>query len=394
MQKIIVFSIILGVVLSSTAVVNADLSDGGVSIQRYSLRNLTRNSGVISQNIETAPGDDLEFSIGVINTSQSVARDTQVRVYLPLNMQVISGSLRIGGATSGANFVSNSILLGNLGPLEQKDIFFRAIPGTVMAGLYGIQAQVSAGNFGTDTKFAWINVLPRTAFLIGVPTPTYSPTPTPYVAPAPVTTPAPTTIVKTVVTTKIVYVYAEKEEMTIAKVGRNVTDGEEVPTKQISARPGDELEFSIQLTSASTKTINNVVIKDTLPEQIDYIYNSARMGQQLINDQIFRKGFSIGSLSPKETRIFTYRARVLPEYHFEPGEIEVKNISEAKATNANTVNDSASIFIKKDGLPLLGGLLSFAGFWIYMLILLVAMGLLFLIFWLQDRKRIKSLIQS
>ena len=224
------------------------------------------------------------------------------------------------------------------------------------------------------------------------PTYTYSPTPTPYITPG--STPIPTTIVKTIVTTKVVYVYAEKEEMTIIKVGRNVTDGQEVPTKQISARPGDELEFSIQLTSDSTKTINNIVIKDTLPEQIDYIFNSARMGQQLISDRIFREGFSIGRLSPKETRVFHYRARVLPEYHFEPGEVEIENVSEARATNTNTVTDSASIFVKKGGLPVLGGLLSFAGFWIYMLILLIAMGILFLVFWLQDKKRMKAQVQS
>ena len=144
MQKIIVFSIILGVIFSSAAFASADLNSGGVSVQRYSLRNLTRNSGVISQNIEAAAGDEIEFSIGTINTSQVIARDTQLHVYLPLNMQVISGSLRIGGATSGANFVSNTILLGNLNSLEQKDVSFRAVPGASMDGLYGIQGQVSA----------------------------------------------------------------------------------------------------------------------------------------------------------------------------------------------------------------------------------------------------------
>lgn len=392
MQKTIVFSIILGVVFSSAAFTNADLTNGGVSIQRYSLRNLTRNSGIISQNIETATGDEIEFSIGAINTSETIARDTRIHVYLPLSMQVVSGSLRIGGVTSGANFVSNSILLGNLNALEQKDISFRAVPSTTMAGFYGIQAQVSAGNFGTDTKFAWINVLPRTAFLNGVPTTNYSPTPTPYTTPG--NTPVPTTIVKAVVTTKVVYVYAEKEEMRISKMGRNLTAGQEKLTKQINAHPGDELEFSIQLVSASDKTIYGIIIKDTLPEQIDYIFNSARMGQQLISDKVFREGFLVGSLKPREAKTYYYRARVLPEYHFEPGEIEVKNISEAKATNADTVTDSASIFIKKGGLPLLGGLLSFAGFWIYMFILLAAMGILLLIFWLQDRKRRKALAQS
>lgn len=402
MQKTVIFSIILGIILLTAAVSSADFGTGRVEIQRYNLRNLTRNTGLAAQRIEVASGDEIEFFIGVLNTSDNIAPDVQLRIYLPFGLEIVAGSLRIGGTTSGANILSTGIPLGNLSAREQKDVTFKAIPGSTMNGFYDIQTQLSSGSRGSTTEFVWINVLPRTAFLNNstppptTPTPTpipvYSWTPTPYVIPT--ITPTPITVAKTTVTTKIVYVYAEREEMTIVKVGRNVTEGQEVPTKQINTHPGDELEFSIQLTSVSDKTITGIVIKDTLPEQIDYIFNSARMGQQLISDQVFREGLSIGTLKPKETKTYRYRARVLPAQYFEAGELELKNISEAKAVNANTVTDFASIFVKRGGLPVLGGLLSFTGFWIYMLILLVAMGLLFLIFWLQDKKRTKALAQS
>lgn len=397
MQKTVIFTIILGIMLLTAAVSGADFGIGSVEMQRYHLRNLTRNTGVVSQKIETAPGDEIEFSVGVLNTSDSITPNVQLRIYLPFGMEAVTGSLRIGGTTSGANILSASIPLGNMGAREQKDVIFRVTPGSTL-GLYSIQAQLSSENRGTTTEFVWINILPRTAFLSNPPAPTPTPTPVFYSTPTPTFYPPalpiivspPTPTIKTVVTTKTVYVYVEKEEMHISKMGRNLTAGQKELTKQINAHPGDELEFSIQLISDSDRTIYGVIIKDTLPEQIDYIFNSARLGQQLISDKVFREGFSVGSLKPRETKTYHYRARVLPAQYFDAGEVTLKNISAVKATNGQATVDSASILVKKGGPLLLGGLLSLAGFWIYMLVLLIALGILFLIFWLQEKKRRKT----
>lgn len=369
------FILIIAVALGLAAPASADRAE--VVLQFYGMRNISQGQNGYSQNVEANVKDEVEFSLVIIAISSVTARDVRVNVYLPFGMRVVADSMKINGASSNNNAVNNGVVVGDIGTGEQKTVTFRAIPGNNLEGFYGIQGQVSGGNTGTTTKTVVMNILSQTATLI--PTSSLMPIPTS----TPVLTPRSTSLIKT----KIVHVYAEKENVTVVKVGRNVTAGQRVPTREVGARPGEELEFSVQITSASDKEIRNIIVKDTLPEQIEYVPGSARVDNQMIGDQIFREGVSLSRLRPKETKTVGYQARLLPKDSFQKVETELKNIFEVKTANANLTTASASIFVKKDRSVLLGGVLALAGFTSYLLILLAALATLFFTFWIQEKRR-------
>lgn len=382
------FSILILTLAATGFAIPVNAETASADLQRYGLRDLTNGQTIISQNIEAHNGDEIEFSLRVVNSSTLSARDVQLQVYLPFGMRVVAGSIKVDGVILDSN-VANGIVLGNIGAGGQRDIVFRAIPGSNLDRFYEIPAQISGNNIGTITKFATINVSPRTSASTPLPTPPGTPASTPTPSPG-LTSTIPTPIVTTKIITKIVYVYAEKESVSIMKVGRNVTDKQQISSTNIDAKPGDELEFSIQITSSSNKVITNVVLKDTLPEQVDYIFNPTRTDQQIVSDQLFRKGFSLGNLQPKESRVVRYHVRVLEKEWFSTTETELKNVSEMRATNAHTATASASIFVKKDGGNFLGGVIAFSGFTLYLLIILGALAILFLTFWLQEKRKPRS----
>lgn len=368
MSRAIAFILML-VIITLSFVTPAHADRAEVDLRLYGVRRANQLQAGYLQSIDARVGDEIEFSLGVVNPSSPTAHDVRVNVYLPFGMRVVADSIKINGIPFSSNTLSGGIAIGQIREGEQKTVIFRATPGSNREGFYDIQGQISGGNIGTITKYITINISPRMI----------TPVPTPLLTP--------TSIAKTKVAPKIVY--AAKEELTIVKVGRNVTAGQQVPTKEISARPGDELEFFIQITAISAKTIENVTIKDLLPEQVDYVFNSTRLDKQVVSDQIFREGFSLGHLQPKETKTVHYRARLLPINSFQAKETELKNVSEARATNADLVTDAAHIFVNKNADGFLGGVLIFTGsaFYIYVLILLAALTGLFLTFWIQEKRR-------
>ena len=205
-----------------------------------------------------------------------------------------------------------------------------------------------------------------------------TPTPTPTPLPSP-TTP--------VVIQQLVYVNSNFVD--VIKLGKNLTAGQKTATKQITAVPGDELEFQIKITSTSSKKVSKVFVKDSLPEQIDYIFNSSRMENSILDTDIVRQGVSIDSLKPNESRTITYRARVLPADEFsdmDGKDFEVENSVTVTGENMPTAKDKVKIMIDLKGTRnLLGGLLFAGGNWL--LLILAVFVVLVLFFLLREEKK-------
>ncbi|MDO8495541.1 MAG: hypothetical protein Q7S32_03415 [bacterium] len=409
MKRLLAFVLMLLIISLSGAVsVSAAPAPASVDIENYGFR----SQGVLFQNLDVRNGNQVEVVVSLRNNSSNTAQGVRLNVYLHYSMREVQGSVKINGLLASGS-ATTGIIVGSMAAGEKKEISFKATPGGSMEGDTEIQAQVSGSNIGTITKFAFINVLPRTTLPTPTPittpaptpnpTPVYTPTPTPVFTrtPAPTPkitsktpTPTPITQTPTPTPTGTVYIYGDRVSMSVIQVGRNITEEQQVPTKEITARPGDELEFSIQLTSNSDQVIKNIVITDRLPDQVDYIYNTTRMNDQTINDDVVRGGFIYGDLQPREIKSITYRVRILPDPQFEKGEVELQNIVEIISDNATTAKDTTKIFVKEKQSRLLSGLLSPSGLGLYLVIFMAALVTLFLTFWVQERKKTRTLLAT
>ena len=134
-------------------------------------------------------------------------------------------------------------------------------------------------------------------------------------------------------------------------------------------------------------------MKDSLPEQVDYIFNSSRMENGVLDTDIVRQGVNIDSLKPNESRTITYRARVLPadELSDKDGkDLEIESFVTVTGENMPNAEDEIKIIIELEKSEnLLGGLLSSSGNWL-LLVLAVAVALVLFFLLRKEKKRSKN----
>lgn len=100
-------------------------------------------------------------------------------------------------------------------------------------------------------------------------------------------------------------------QKTVSKAGTNQY------AAQVSAQPGDEVEYKIQYKDTGTTQQNNVLIKDQLPAGVTYengttqIATSATNGQwTATNDGVTNGGINIGSYAPGGNAYLKFKAKI------------------------------------------------------------------------------------
>jgi len=100
-------------------------------------------------------------------------------------------------------------------------------------------------------------------------------------------------------------------QKTVSKAGTNQY------AAQVSAQPGDEVEYKIQYKDTGTTQQNNVLIKDQLPAGVTYengttqIATSATNGQwTATNDGVTTSGINIGSYAPGGNAYLKFKAKI------------------------------------------------------------------------------------
>jgi len=113
------------------------------------------------------------------------------------------------------------------------------------------------------------------------------------------------------------------------------------------------------------------------------------MENSVLDTDIVRQGVSIDSMKPNESKVITYRARVLPADEFSDmngKDFEVENSVTVTGENMPQVKDEVKIIIDLKGTGnLLGGLLSSGGNWL--LLILAVIAALVLLFLLREEKK-------
>lgn len=358
----------------------ANHNDADIELTRYGVRNVSQKEANFTSATEVAVGETVEFSMIIENNSSSISgKDVKASIFLPVGFRLIPTS-------AFDKTDSKNINVGIIKAGQQKEILMQASPDEDNEGAHRIQGQVSGSNLGTLNETVTLTVLPRSrATTSKKNTKTTSKTASQTVI---------TSTTNTVTDTRIVYL--GKDGLKIVKVGRNITAGQKTSTKEITAEPGDELEFSIQLTSQIDEPIEEITIKDRLPIQLDYIFNSSQLNKLAVEDDIIREGVTIDRLEAEEKRTLVFRARVLPASAFE--EEEEKLVSTAQIEiGGNLINsDTAAVFvkIKNESNRALGGLFPASGFGLYFTLTLIALVIMLFTFWQQEKRRAEELAEK
>lgn len=74
---------------------------------------------------------------------------------------------------------------------------------------------------------------------------------------------------------------------------------------------GDIIFYTISIKNVGSIRANNIVIKDDLPEQLEFVKNSLQLNYNQINSITILCGINIGSLEPEEEAIISYKAKFI-----------------------------------------------------------------------------------
>lgn len=258
------------------------------------VRNVTTGSGE-SEFVSAISGNTVEFILRV-TTIGNFVQNIRVSDSLPSGLVYIGGSTRIDNNYAGDGITSGGISLGTSFGYRTYTVSFQATVsnstpctayyctsnGTTLTNT----AYASADNTSmvSDTAQVGVNGTNGTIFPSG--------------------------------------------QLSITKLGRNISKGESSDSASIKAAPNDTIDFALRIRNTSTTTINNVIVRDVLPANFQYIYRSTSVnGIAIADDQLIGNGINIGSLQGGQEVVVRYSAAVRDAYAFAKGVTSLTNLA-------------------------------------------------------------------
>jgi len=136
-----------------------------------------------------------------------------------------------------------------------------------------------------------------------------------------------------------IYVTSTGTNLSLTKLGRNLSAGERVYAKVIRVTQGDVIEFHLTVTAGNNKDLYNVVVKDILPSVLSYIPGTTQINNIIQPDTITTTGLSLGTIYKGTTKTIVFQAlSISPEIY-----LTYTNTAEVTADNESKITDSASI---------------------------------------------------
>ena len=269
-------------------------------------RNLSQGESSWSKTVYAEPGDEIEFYIRIESTGDTTAKNVYVKDILPYKMSYISGSTY--GATT-YDITSGWRNIGNIPPGDSKAIYFRA--KIYEESYFSTGSTVLINNAKTYADNVW-TVSDSAEVIVNKETEKNSP------------------------------------NITINKLVRNISNGDNTWSNTVYAEPDDEVEFYIRIESTGDAVAKNVRVKDYLPYKTSYVSGST---YGATTNDITSSWVNIGDLNPGESRNIYFRARVYDKYSFSSGTTTLTNQAKAYADEVNYVSDTAKIVVEKEEEP-------------------------------------------
>lgn len=134
---------------------------------------------------------------------------------------------------------------------------------------------------------------------------------------------------------------SEQPTIAIQKTVRNLSRGETAFAETTQASPSEQVEFQVAVT-ASNATARNVVVADTLPANLslNYITNTHAANSVIAS-------IALGDIAAGATKSFRIAATAASAANFAAGSTTLTNTATARASNATSVTDTASVTVLK-----------------------------------------------
>ena len=289
---------------TAAIVVNHDEEEAFLSIDKRG-RNISQDKTSWVNTVNAEPEEIVEFQIKVTSNGDETAEDVMVSDVLP-NKMSYHGDLRIDGSRVYGKDIEDGLDIGDLQSDESKTITFEAKVD-------------SKNNFGSSTT-SLINKAKALADNVSL-----------------------------VTDTAVVRVSKDDEgdsSLSVSKLGRNLSQNKTSWINTISAKPGENIEFRIKVTSNGDETAEDVVVTDALPNKMTYLGN-LKVSGTLRDEENINYGVNVGNISPGKTKTITFEAKIDPKENFGYGTTILINTGVAYADNISSVNDTAKVEVKK-----------------------------------------------
>jgi len=142
---------------------------------------------------------------------------------------------------------------------------------------------------------------------------------------------------------------AKEEDKVFLSVEKSVKNLSRGDTKWYhsyrSADPSDKLLFQIKIESTGDTKARNVMVKDSLPDNIIYKGN-LRIDNVYSSKNISTKAINIGDLSPGQSKIITFEAKVASKTKFSYGTTNLINTGRAYNTETSD-SDTCKVIVTR-----------------------------------------------
>ncbi|MDZ4243645.1 MAG: hypothetical protein U1C57_00915, partial [Candidatus Doudnabacteria bacterium] len=131
-------------------------------------------------------------------------------------------------------------------------------------------------------------------------------------------------------------------QLQIKKEVRNISQTGSFNDTEVSANPGDTVEYKITL-SAQNNSVDNVSVRDSLDSRLTFILGSLRSDTGVLNSgSFFGSGLNMGGISPNNPVTIYFQATVAPESSFTAGTHILPNTATA-TSGSQSVQDTANV---------------------------------------------------
>jgi uncharacterized repeat protein (TIGR01451 family) len=127
-------------------------------------------------------------------------------------------------------------------------------------------------------------------------------------------------------------------------------EGASTWSTSITAKPGDTIAYLITVKNEGTTTLNNVIVRDSLPPKLDYIEGSAKLTDSIhpsgvtVSDNVINGGINVGNYEPGALAYVRLSA-VVPATATEGGLYTFTNIGVGKADGLGEFYNTAKVAV-------------------------------------------------
>ena len=268
-----------------------------------------------SEKVTAKSGDTVRYRIHVKNTGNTTLKNIVVRDILPTGLTYVKGSTTIvntahpkGVALSDGIVTDKGINLGDYAAGAGAWLYFnatvdKAVSEKCNASTLRNVAQTSAGtSTGTKEDTADVYVEGKTCV----------------------------------------------DGFTIDKMVKLPSENEWHET--VTAVAGTTVDYRIRFTNTGNTTLKNVVISDTLPQNMSYVKGSSLLdGKALADGVVDAKGVNIGSVAAGKTVTLTFKALVDETLKSKCEDSTLTNTAKGKYNNDDKTTKSDTAVVKVNG---------------------------------------------